>query len=166
MIEKQYKLKNDIYTVTACTKEDIPSHIERVLSYWKATNTSISTQTKLLELAVEADTAYKVVNSDNEDMCVMYLLAESHTVAQCNLLWFVNKRVLAMLFYYLRFMTEYQTFTFTPHSKDFIPFRFLIPESSLRIFFTQGTPIEMSVYGSKSQILYEDHFLRYGIEEL
>ena len=50
---KQYRYKGRIYLVTECTLEDIPSHIERVLSYWKSTNTDIDEQIKLLQNAVQ-----------------------------------------------------------------------------------------------------------------
>ena len=62
---KQYSYNNKIYTVINCTLEDIPSHIERVLSYWKSTNTDINQQIELLQNAVKADTAFKVVDNDN-----------------------------------------------------------------------------------------------------
>ena len=59
---KQYNYNNKIYTVTNCTLEDIPSHIERVLSYWKSTNTDINQQIELLQNAVKSNTAFKVID--------------------------------------------------------------------------------------------------------
>ena len=62
---KQYRYKGRLYLVTECTLEDIPSHIERVLSYWTSANVDIKEQTKVLEEAVNNHTAFKVVNDNN-----------------------------------------------------------------------------------------------------
>ena len=45
---KQYTCKGRIYSVVKCVKEDIPSHIERVSSYWTADGVDVEQQTQLL----------------------------------------------------------------------------------------------------------------------
>ena len=46
---KQYTYKGRIYSVVKCVKEDIPSHIERVSSYWTADGVDVEQQTRLLK---------------------------------------------------------------------------------------------------------------------
>lgn len=166
MVEKQYDFNGRIYTVVACTKSDIPSHTERVLSYWEDTGTSISTQHKLLEKCIEADTAYKVVDDTGKSMSGIYLDMTSINTANCYFMFLVNKRMLAILFYYLRLTVNLYSVSFKPHDKKYIPFQFLLTESNIRMFRSLDKPLTIGVCSKRSQILYEDHYLRYGIKEL
>lgn len=166
MITKNYDFNGDIYSVVACTKEDIPSHTERVLSYWKETNTSIPTQFKLLEDCIEEDTAYKLIDANGVSKAGIYLQFTKIDEARCYFMFLENKRMLAMLFHYLRTVTNINVVLFTPHDKKFIPFKFLMNEISIRMWINTGVPIRIGTYSKQGQALYEDHFLRYGIKEL
>ena len=164
---KQYKYKGRIYLVTECTLEDILSHIERVLSYWTSANVDIKEQTKALEEAVNNHTAFKVVNDNNETEAAIYFINmnNKHTV-QSNLLFLNDKRMFAILCYYLRLTANIHKIYFKPHTKDFIPFKFIVNDSSIRLFHSNDLPLEIDLYSKKSQILYEDHYLKYNIQEL
>lgn len=163
---KQYKYKGKIYTVTTCTKEDIPSHIERVLSYWKANDVDLAEQTKLLEQAVDEGTAYKVVNEDGEDETAMYCIKSTRHEAQSNLMFINNKRMLAILCHHLRTRVSLKTIYFKPHSKNYIPFEFVVDDYSIRLFHSHDRPLAIDLFGKKGQRLYEDHFKRHDIQVL
>lgn len=166
MIEKQYDFDGRIYTVVACVKDDIPSHTERVLSYWEETGTSIPTQYKLLERCIEAGTAYKVIDDTGKSMAGIYLDMTSINTANCYFMFLENKRMLAILFYYIRLTLNMYSISFKPHDKKFIPFKFLLTEANIRLFRSCDEPLTIGILSRKSQILYEDHYLRYGIKEL
>lgn len=163
---KQYNFNNKIYTVTNCTLDDIPSHIEKVLSYWKSTNTDIDEQIKVLQQSVDENTAWKVVNDLNESEAVIYCIKLDVKKAQSNLLWMNNKRMFAILGYYLRLTANLHHIYFIPHSKDFIPFKFLVEDYSIRLFHSHNEPLEINLYSKKCDLLYQFHFLKYNIREL
>ena len=64
-MEKQYRFDNRIYTVTNCTKDDIPFHTERVLSYWTSCNVDIEAQISALNQSVDESTTFKVLNDSS-----------------------------------------------------------------------------------------------------
>ena len=160
---KQYEFDNQIYSVVTCTENDIPSHVERVLSYWA--NADIKEQIQALEQAVASKTAWKLVDENSETKSVVYCNMLNKRDAMSNLLWLADKRMFAMLCYYLRLTANIQHIYFLPHSNH-IPFRFIVQESSIRLFHSHGTPLEIDLYSKKSQKLYEVHFLRHNIREL
>lgn len=167
MTEKRFLFKNRIYTVLACTNNDIPSHTERVMSYWESTGTNLDTQLKLLEEAVEAQTAFKLVDDQGESKAfVYYLLNDSDiTACNCHLLYFTDKRMLAMLCFYLRICACIETLYFMPHNRDFIPFEFLVEDYSIRDFYSVSSPLVIRTSSNKIHNLYETHFIGYGITE-
>lgn len=166
MKDKQFSFEGRIYSVTSCKKEDIPSHIERVLSYWESVKVDLKEQAKLLEKAIDSGGAFKVVDDEGKDRAGIYYVPRNEHEGDCYYMFLDNKRMLAMLCYYLRIVVCIDTFYFLPHVKKFIPFRFLVDESSIRNFHSYGTPLQISLYSTKSNHLYEDHFIKYGIREL
>lgn len=163
---KQFLFNNNPYTVATCVFQDIPSHIEKVLSYWTKANVNIDEQQLALEQAVDEQTAWKVIDSNNIIHAVIYCNMLNNRDAISNLLWFENKRMFAILSYFLRLTANIQHIYFLPHTKDFIPFKFIVQDSSIRLFHSHNEPLEIDLYSKKSQKLYETHFLKYGIQEL
>lgn len=164
MILKQYELQNEVYSIIACQKEEIPSHIERVSSYWQLSSNNVPTTS--LETSIDTGNAFKVVNSKNELKAVVYLYPVFDYTVRGLLLWFENKRMLAMLHHYIQFNTEYNTIQFIPDSRDKIVFRFLVTDPSIKQFIETGYPLEITRSSKKTKILYEDHYIRYNIKEL
>lgn len=163
---KQYNYDNKVYTVINCTLEDIPSHTERVLLYWKSTNTDIDEQIKLLQDAVKANTAFKVIDdTGTTKACIYYNLLHWQT-GQSNYLWFENKRMLAILSYYLRMYCNLVKLLFKPHSKTYIPFSFIVEDSSIRLFHSHDYPLEVNLWSKKCISVYENHFVKYNIKEI
>lgn len=163
---QQFEYKGRIYTVTNCTKEDIPSHIERVLSYWQDCHVNVEEQKEALKEAVENNTAFKVVNDLGEDEASIYYIRENPWTGISNLLFFNNKRVFVILGYYLRIFICLTNIYFLPHTKNYIPFEFIVEDSSIRLFHSDGTPLEIDLYSKKSQMLYEDHYVKHNIQVL
>lgn len=163
---KQYEYAGRIYTVTTCTKEDIPSHVERVLSYWQECDVDISEQIKALEDAVQSNTALKVINDLGETESAIYFKKLKAHDVQSNLLFLNNKRMFAILCYHLRVVTSLRAIYFLPHTKDYIPFEFVVDDYSIRLFHSHNRPLEINLFSKKGQMLYEDHFLRHNIQAL
>ena len=163
---KQYEYKGRIYSVVNCTMEDIPSHIERVSSYWESANVDIQEQTKLLEQAINENTAFKLIDDEDTSKAFIYCIMMGDNEAQSNLMWLEDKRMFAMLCYYLRLTANIHIIYFKPHTKDYIPFEFVVQDSSIRSFHNNDTPLKIDLYSTKSTKLYEDHFLSRGIKEL
>ena len=164
-MEKQYRFDNRIYTVTNCTKDDIPFHTERVLSYWTSCNVDIEAQISALNQSVDESTAFKVLNDSGETEATIYCIRNGKYY-QSNMLWFNNKRMFAILCYYMRLTANILIIKFKPHSKDFIPFEFIVQDSSIRLFHSDDLPLEINLYSTKSDRLYELHFKKFNIEEL
>lgn len=163
---RQYKYQGNIYSIVDCTLEDIPSHIERVFSYWQSANVNIDEQRVLLEKAVNEHTAFKLVDEHDNTMAVIYYIKIAVDSGQSNLLWFKDKRMFAMLCYFLRLGVNIHYVYFMPHTKNYIPFEFVVQDRSIRLFHSHNQPLKIDLYSRKSQILYEDHFLAKGIQVL
>jgi hypothetical protein len=162
----QYKYRDSIYSVVNCTIEDIPSHIERVLPYWKPNNVDVDKQRTVLEQAVNEGTAFKVVDTDGNTKAVIYYIKFKVNSGTSNLLWFEDKRMLAILCYYLRLKANMLYLYFMPHSKNYIPFEFIVQDSSIRLFHSHNQPLKINLYSRKSHRLYEEHFLAKDIQVL
>lgn len=165
-MDKQYELNSLIYTVTNCTHEDIPFHIERVLPYWTQDGADIDEQQLLLEQAVDSQTAWKVIDEQGNSHAAMYCIMLNIRNAMSNLLWFENKRFFAMLCYHLREKEELQYIYFLPHSKTFIPFKFIVQDFSIRLFHSHDEPLQIDLFSTKAMNLYERHYVKYGIREV
>lgn len=164
--KKQFLFEGRTYSIADCSKDDIPSHTERVLSYWKSANVDVSEQLKLLEKCIESGTAFKVVDDEGKDRAGIYYVPRKVQEGDCYYMFLDNKRMIAMLFFYLRIVECLEALYFMPHTDNFIPFQFLIDKNSIRNFHSYHTPLRISFYSNKSNHLYEDHFVRYGIKEL
>lgn len=166
MIEKQYMLNNEIYSLVPCVVEDIPSHTERVYPYWcKDKTTSISTQQRYMEYCIKEDTAAKIV-CNGEDKAAIYVKLTSIDTATAYCCWFENKRMMAILMYYARFTMNLNLVRFYAHTQEYIPFKFLINKINIRLFDSHHVPLDVFINSRESRILHEDHFIRYGIKEL
>ena len=162
----QFCLNDENYLVLPCTQDDIPYHIDKVYSYWEAGNTDIEEQTLLLSKGVCEGTSWKVINSSEDTKAVIYCnLLTSHK-AMSNLLWMENKRMLAILCYYLRMYVRLQYIYFMPHTKNFIPFKFLVQNYSIRLFHSHNQPLEIDLYSVKCENLYQIHFKGYNIQDI
>lgn len=150
--------------VVECTETDIPSHIEKVFVYWKANNVDFNEQKLLLQEAVDNHSAWKVIDDTDATKAVIYCVYISPYRVMSNLLWIENKRMFAILAYHLRMNVRLQYINFLPHSKDYIPFKFVVEDYSMRLFHSHNQPLEINLWSNKSQKLYENHFKKYNIQ--
>lgn len=162
----QYELNNKLYTLEYCIEDDIPSHIQRVLSYWEKAKVDIEEQTEQLKECVASRTALKIVDSNNETMCCIYFRADDIHTVQCYLLWIGNKKIFSMICFYLRQHSEIENLYFYPHFMDIVPFRFVVDEKSIRMYYNNNTPLLINLHSQKSYKMYTFYFERYGIKEL
>lgn len=153
------------YTIKHCTSNEIPSHIEKVLSYWIENNADIDEQTKLLTKSIQENLAIQLIDSQEKLKAVIYCIPVNTTKdVMSNLLWFKNKKMLTMLGYYLHHYLSIHCIHFLPHSKTFIPFKFIVEDYSIRYFHSQNTPLVIDFHSTKSQFLYEKYFIKGDIQ--
>ena len=69
---KQYTYKGRIYSVVKCVKEDIPSHVERVSSYWPVE--ILEDQIESLKDCIENGIAIQLVNDKGKAQAIIYCL--------------------------------------------------------------------------------------------
>lgn len=146
---KQYKYKDRIYSVVNCSYDDIPSHVERVSSYWPVEVRE--GQVNLLKECVERGMAKQVINDKNITQAVIYCLPVRDTEVTSHLLWAKGKRMLAILAWYLRVHLDIAKIYFMPHSKDFIPFEFMVEPYSIRSFHSHNTPLLIDLFTTKNR---------------
>lgn len=158
--------KGKIYSVVECTLEDIPSHIERVFSYWDSAGVDITEQTSLLRKAVENHTAFKVINEEGITEAAIYYEHIYLQSVTSYYLWFKDKRMFAILCYFLRMRKYLHYIYFLPHTKNYIPFEFVVDLDSIKAFHINGSPLRIDLTSRKSDYLYEDHFKAKGIQEV
>lgn len=164
MVSNKYSFNGDIFTVKPCVIEDIPFHTERVLSYWA--NVDLDVYKKELSKSIIRGLALQVVNNKDEVQAFIYGINLDKESLRCVSLWFSNKRMLAIMFYYIRQTYNYTKMYFTPHQKNFIPFKFLLRPFSIKYYHSYNTPLEAHLYSEEGENLYQDHFVRYGIKEV
>jgi hypothetical protein len=150
---KQYTYKGRIYSVVKCVKEDIPSHIERVSSYWTASNVDIEQQTKLLEDCIDNGIALQLLNDKGKVQAVIYGLWLRNDNVKSHLLWIRSKKLFTILAWYLRQHLYIRNIYFMPHNKSFIPFEFLVKIASIKSFYSHNTPLIIDLYSSSNQLM-------------
>ena len=155
-----------VYSVVPCTFEDIPSHTERVLSYWKDDSVNIEEQIELLNKSIESNKSFKLINENNIELVTIYCNELKRQVMQCNLQWIKSKTFFSILSYHLRQYENIRVIQFKPHSKNCIPFEFILNSSSIRTFYSHNTPLAIDLYSRNSQLLYDNYFKAFSVEEV
>ena len=150
---KQYTYKGRIYSVVKCVKEDIPSHIERVSSYWTADGVDIEQQAQLLEDCINNGIALQLVNDKGNTQAVIYGLWMKCDDIKSHLLWIRSKKLFAILAWYLREHAYIKNIYFMPHSKSLIPFEFLVKPMSIRRFYSHNAPLVIDLYSPDNQLM-------------
>lgn len=164
MVSNKYSFNGGIFTVKPCVIEDIPFHIERVLSYWEGVN--LDTYKNKLNKSITEGLALQVTDDKGEVQAFIYGIDLDRTSLKCISLWFTNKRMLAILFYYIRQTYAYTKMYFLPHQKGFIPFKFLLRPFSIKHYHLHNSPLEAHLFSEEGENLYQDHFVRYNIQEV
>ena len=166
---KQYIYKGKTYSIIKCIKEDIPSHIERVSSYWLTDNVDIQQQTVLLEECINKGLALQLINDKDKVQAVIYGLWIKGDDVKSHLLWMRSKKLFSILALYLRQHMYIRSIYFMPHGKSIIPFEFLVKPMSIRRFHSHNTPLVIDLYSSSNQLMgtpIAEGLLKGSIKEL
>lgn len=148
---KQYKYQGRIYSIVDCKVEDIPSHIERVSSYWPSE--IIEDQTETLKDCIENGIAIQLINDKGKPQAVIYCLPIKEQEVKSHLLWIRSKRLFAILAWHLRTYLDISKVVFMPHSKDFIPFEFMVTPASIRRFHSHNMPLIIDLFSPENREL-------------
>lgn len=159
----QYKMNNNIYTVSECTINDIPSHIERVLFYWSDTN--IDMNREYMKFEVSEHSTVKIEDTDNNLCACAYWLYLNKEIGRMTMLWFSRKPYAAMLADYARKHTTLRSIEFNPHTTiDKIPFRFGLSDYTVRRHNMTGLPLQCKLYGTELEKLHKQYFVNKIVE--
>ena len=148
---KQYKYKGRLYSIVNCKVEDIPSHVERVSSYWDTNQVDVTQQIKYLTQCIQSGLAKKLIDDKGRLQVVIYCMHIRDTEVSSHLLWARSKKLLAIMSWYLREHQDIAVIYFTPHSKDFIPFEFIVAPHSIRSFHSHDTPLMIDLFSETSR---------------
>lgn len=173
MKERKYLLKDKVYFLKQCTYEDIPSHLERVSSYWEQMGMTLpALMEDKLKKSVKGGYAYKVVSEDTGE-CMAFLYLERIDVGQffCTTMYMVRKVYIAMIFRYLkRINTRYLFFVPVNHLQEDaitnIPFRNMLSDMEIRIYQATKKYIKIDMNSKQSNTFYKYNYERLGVEEV
>ena len=148
-----YEYKNKLYIVSECSIDEIPSHIERVFSYWAKDNTDIQVQKDLMEECITDGIALKITSNDMLLGSVYLLHIDKDTTSytreddykgiQC---FVKTKSAFALLMYHLREKLSVCRILFQPHCMNPVPFGKWLTESSIRNHYSFRIPIIANLY--------------------
>ena len=158
MLLHKCKGMGKIYAVHSCTKEEIPSHAEKVLPIWKECNADLEYQMQSLEVCVDSGYAFKVIDQYDRVIALIYCepYPKKKGVLVSHLLWMQGKKAFATLAWYLRVVLNINTIMFRPHRTDKIPFRLLVSPSSIRYMHTHNTPLVVNLFDTACESIIYD----------
>ena len=144
---QKYRYKGRIYSIENCVMQDIPSHLERVLSYYRPDE--IETQRQRMVEAVYCGTAYKLVNPEGETVVFAYYEQMSEEEAKGIALWWESIRLFSIFGIWFRSYTFNQFVYIKPHKKDFVTFEFLVEDYSIRNYHLHDSPLIIDLFSDK-----------------
>lgn len=162
---KRYEYQGRIYSIVRCKDEDIPSHIERVSSYWEEDNVNIDSQYLLLHDCIKNGLSLQLINDKGNTQAVIYSQYKGYDNVVSYLLWIRSKRMFGILGWYLRQYEYIKNIFFMPHSND-IPFEFVVKPMSIRKFHSHGTPLVIDLYSPNNERLGLEPIVEGIVKEL
>lgn len=160
-----YTYRDKKYSIVPCTLEDIPSHIERVLSYWKNTGTDLARQNELLQECIHANMAYKVI-SDNKTVGCFYCKPITKYIYMDVFTWFKNGIVLAIDLDYVYHYTSMKAVMFLPHQRNRVSYKSLLTKNNLLCYRNSKEPITVDLKNHKITSIYKYYFIGRGIKRI
>lgn len=161
-----YFYRNQQYSVVPCSLEDIPSHIERVLSYWETTNTNINTQKFYLEECVKANEAFKVLNDKNESIACLYWKGIDKNKAIAYYCWFKNGLALAIGQDYAYRYFPYEIVYYVPHERTKLHYKCFHTFASALAFHKSKDSVPINIRNPKMMSHYRKYFKENGVKEV
>lgn len=162
----KYLYRGHEYSVEGCSKEEVPSHFERVFPYYEYSDAEIKFQTRVLEKCIDDGLAVQIKNDKGESLGQMYFMPHGKHEMTAYHMWFQNKRVFAMMAHYLMYHTDCETIIYMPHQRKVLPFKFLMTEDNAKTFYNSENPLVIEIYTTQNVKLVERYFINEGIEEL
>lgn len=145
---KSYKYKNKIYKVKPCTLKDIPSHLEKVLSYLQ--DDEIEAYVLRMDEAVYNGTAYKLVDEYNNTRVFAYYIQKDKQIVDGVSLWWSSFRLFVLFGMWFRHYTNNKEVYIMPHKNNFISFKFLVDDASIKAYHKHSTSLLLDMYSIKS----------------
>lgn len=160
-----YTYRDKEYSIVPCTLEDIPSHIERVLSYWKSTGTDLKTQYELLKACVLAGKSFKVI-TDNKSVAYFYTKPITKYMYMDVYTWFKNGIALAICLDYVYHYTSMKSVQFLPHQRDKVSYKRLLTKFNLLYYKNSTEPITVDIKNAKITTIYKHYFINKNIQRI
>ena len=150
---QSYKFRNKVYTITPCTKEDIPSHLERVLPYYAKEDIEI--QKDRMHMAVYNGTAFKLVDEEGTTHTFLYYeqLDEKNVIGIA--LWWSYLRLFFIFGRWFRPIVQIEYIHVEPHNKSFIPFAFLTDDYFIEEYEKGNGPLAFHLWSKGCEKIRE-----------
>ena len=129
-MQKQYQLRDKVYTIADCSESEIPSHLERVSSYWSKSIKDLSTQIPRLKQCIDEGIAVKMLDENDECQLICYLLysPRDRVIALGQYFWVTNNRCMAMFLHWLKHDKGVAMAFFMPFNMNPVPFKKIVEE--------------------------------------
>ena len=154
-----YSYRNKLISIVPCSKEDIPSHIERVLSYWKSTDTNLEYQKTLLEACVDAGTAIKAVDDKGRSLGCMYWKPLNVNDYLIHFLWYRTGIIFGIGLDYVYKHTRCRVAYYMPHQRKRISYSNLLMRDNVMQFYNTEDAIKVNIRNPKIIKIYERYFV-------
>ena len=164
----QYQWKDRIYKLVNCTKEEIPSHSERVLSYWKQSGSDPEDHYRAMKISIDNGIAFKIVDEDNKEYLTTYLsyYRTSKQTVLGHILWSATKFALAMAMHHVKNDLEVASIFLIPLLPNLIPYSFIVDTNSIKLYHAFHQPVLISTQTKKYNDFLRSYFDTEKIKEL
>ena len=164
----QYQLRNKIYTIADCSKNEIPSHIERVSQYWSQLDESIEDQVARLQQCVDLGVAVKILDEKNKLNLACYTIPhpKDKSLHLGQMLWTTSNRFIALFFYWLHTHKKVYSISFMPINIDLIPFIKIVEDMSIQKYYNFHTSLRVNLFKGKANRFVTKYVNLYNIQEL
>lgn len=162
----KYNYRDCEYSIVPCILEDIPSHIERVLSYWKSTGTNLNKQYELLEECVYTNTSFKIIKNSTETVGYFYCKPISKRVYMVVFTWFKNGLVLSIGLDYIYRYTSIEYVKFLPHQRNKVSYKSLLTTFNILCYRNSVEPITVDVKNEKITSIYKRYFINRDVKRI
>jgi hypothetical protein len=142
---RNYLYRNNTYSIAKCTLDDIPSHLEKVLSYYSPD--TVCTQKERMEQAVQNGTAYKMTCNGSTAIFFYYEIIDKQNVMSIAF-WSTNINILLLGLVHFRSKTTYQFIHIVPHNNE-LRFTYLIETDSIKAYHYHNKPLVIDMYSDK-----------------
>ena len=164
----QYQWKDKIYKLVNCTKEEIPSHSERVLSYWEQAGENPEDHYRAMEISIDSGIAFKVIDNTNKEYLTVYFsyYKDSRQCVLGHVFWTATKFALAMGLHHVKNDLEIASIFIMPLLPNYIPYSFLVDNTSVKLFHAYHQLVIISTQTKKCNDFLRSYFDTDKVKEL